>query len=200
MTTALKLGPADHGRALTYDEFEAASGQPGYKYELIEGRLYVSPEANFPEGWVERWLYLRLEMYRMARPDVINFAYNKARVFLPGRPEETTPEPDVAAYHGFPLEQPLQNIRWQDVSPVLVVEVVSEDDPDKDLVRNVRLYREVPSIREYWILDPRESVQHPSLVVYRREGSRWRRREVASGETYTTRLLPGFELVLDTRS
>jgi Uma2 family endonuclease len=37
---------------------------------------------------------------------------------------------------------------------VLVGEVVWEDDPDKDLVRNVELYLQVPSIREYWVLDP----------------------------------------------
>jgi Uma2 family endonuclease len=199
MKTALKLGRADHDRPLTLDELNAASTEPGYKYELIEGRLYVSPEANFPEGWVERWVYLRLEMYRMARPDIINFTYNKTRVFLPDEPDATAPEPDVAAYQNFPLGQSIDDIRWQDVSPLLVVEVLSEDDPDKDLVHNVRLYRQVPSIREYWILDAREGARYPSLRVYRRQGSRWRILDVEGGQTYTTRLLPGFDLLLDTQ-
>ena len=38
-----QLGPADHGRELTYDEFLAGDYEEGHKYELIDGRLYVSP-------------------------------------------------------------------------------------------------------------------------------------------------------------
>ena len=125
----------------------------------------------FLGGWVERWMYCRLELYRMAHPEVVNFVANKARVFVPAEEEETVPEPDAAAYQNFPLEQPFEEIRWQDVSPILVVEVLSADDPNKDLVRNVRLYRQVPSIREYWILDPRADSALPSLIVYRRQGN-----------------------------
>jgi hypothetical protein len=64
----------------------------------------------------------------------------------------------------------------------------------------VDLYLQVPSIREYWVLDPRTSAGQPTLLVYRRRGQRWQRViRVAGGGTYTTRLLPGFTLVLDTR-
>ncbi len=63
------------------------------------------------------------------------------------------------------------------------------------------LYLRVPSIREYWILDPRTDADHPSLLVYRRRGARWQRPlAVAGGDTYTTRLLPDFSLVLDVRA
>ena len=83
------------------------------------------------------------------------------------------------------------------MSPVLVIEIASEDDPAKDFVRNVRLYRQVPSIREYWILDNREDADRPTMQVHRRVGRRWRVLNLAFGETYTTRLLPGFKLLLD---
>ena len=87
--------------------------------------------------------------------------------------------------------------RWQDVSPVLVVEIISEDTANKDLIRNRGLYLQVSSIREYWILDPRQDPLHPTLMVYRRRGQRSARvRTVLSGETYTTPLLPGFSLVV----
>src|SRR5205823_3821523 len=95
------------------------------------------------------------------------------RVFIPDEPEATAPEPDSAAYRNFPLERPLRELRWQDLSPVLVVEVLSEDDPDKDLVRNVELYLQVPTIREYWIIDGRNDPDRPALRVYRRRGQRW---------------------------
>jgi Uma2 family endonuclease len=92
---------------------------------------------------------------------------------------------------------PIAEIRWQNVSPFLVGEVLSLDDPDKDLVRNVELYHQVPTIKEYWLLDTRDSPDQPTMRVYIRHGRGWRIREVAYGERYTTRLLPGFELLLD---
>jgi Uma2 family endonuclease len=86
------------------------------------------------------------------------------------------------------------------VSPILVVEVLKNSDHYKDLVRNVDLYAQVPTIREYWILDGRDSADEPTLIVRRRRGKNWLRpREIAYGETYTTPLLPGFELVIDPR-
>ena len=85
-----------------------------------------------------------------------------------------------------------------DYSPILVVEVISADTADKDLAGNRRLYLQVPSIREYWILDPREGVEGLALLVYRRQGRRRQAcRTLAAGATYTTPLLPGFSLLLD---
>ncbi len=198
MKTLLKLGPEDHDRPLTLEEFLQADYEEGHRYELIEGRLYVVPAADSPEGVSELWLLRRLLVYSDSHPDVTNFVYNKTRVFIPGHADPTAPEPDIAAYHDFPLDQDLNDLRWQDYSPFLVVEVVSADDPGKDLVRNVNLYLQVPSIREYWILDGREDANRPTLRVYRRRGQRWQNViEVAPGGTYTTRLLPGFTLVVD---
>jgi Uma2 family endonuclease len=198
MPTALVLGPDDHGRPLTLEEFESARWQDGYQYELIDGKLYVSPVPDLPHDQLLKWVYRLLDDYSEEQDEVINYVSSHARVFLPDRPEATQPQPDVAAYRDFPQDRPIRDVQWQDVSPVLVVEVVSEDDPEKDLERNVELYEQVPSIREYWILEPGDDPDRPSLTVYRRRGRRWQRPiEVAAGETYTTRLLPGFELLVD---
>jgi Uma2 family endonuclease len=199
MTTLLKqIGPDDHGRPLSLEEFSRGCWEEGYQYELIDGKLYVTPAANAPQGLTEHWIYHKLARYAIANPNIINFVYNKARVFVPNRPGVTNPEPDVAAYHAFPLATPHSQVNWQAVSPVLVVEVLSLDDPNKDLVRNVELYLQVPSIREYWIIDTRGDADQPTMQVYRRRGQRWQRViEVGFGESYTTRLLPGFTLVLD---
>src|SRR3954471_24902372 len=136
MATVSKLGPADHDRPMTLDEFMAGDYAEGYQYGLIDGKLYVSPLPNLPEDLVEEWLYFKLKLFSREHPEVINFVTNKARVFVPVRPGVTNPEPDVAAYRKFPLERPFRELRWQDVSPVLVAEVLSHEDPDKDLVRN----------------------------------------------------------------
>ena len=198
MKTPFTLGPADHGRPLTLDEFLQSDYQEGYQYELIDARLYVVPMAEAPEAVNEWCVFRRLFHYADAQPEVINFVYNKTRVFVPGHTEPTVVGPDIAAYHGFPLRGDRKALRWQDHNPILVVEVVSESDPDKDLVRNVDLYLEVPSIREYWILDPRSEILGLQLLIYRRRGQRWQKPIVINeGETYAPRILPGFSLLLD---
>jgi Uma2 family endonuclease len=201
MATLVKLGPADHDRPMTLEEFYAGDYEEGYQYELIDGKLYVSPQPNAPQGLADRWIYLKLQRYSDDHPEVLNFVYGKTRVFVPNRPGVTNPEPDVSAYRDFPLHREFQSIRWEETSPVLVVEVLSLDDPDKDLVRNVELYSLVPTIKEYWILDTREDVEHPRLLVYRRgRGRKWQTLSYGPRERYTTRLLPEFEILLDLRS
>jgi Uma2 family endonuclease len=199
MTTMLRLSRADHGRPLTLEEFTSSDYAEGFQYELIDGKLYVSPLPDAPEGLVERWIYRKLDRYAEDHPEILKLVYNKARVFVPEREEITTPEPDVAAYRDFPDDLPLREIRWEDVSPILAVEVLSADDPNKDLVRNRELYFLVPSIKEYWVLDTREDADRPRLRVHRRYGKRWLIRDYEAGSTYTTRLLPGFTLTLNPR-
>jgi Uma2 family endonuclease len=197
MRTALQLTPKDHGLPLSLSEFERAGGQEGYRYELIDGRVQVSPIPDFSHEDLCAMIQGLLAAYAAQHPEVLRHVKSPARVFVPGRRRTTAPEPDVAAYRVFPTHLPRSRIRWQDLSPILVAEVLSADTADKDLIRNRRLYLQVPSIREYWIVDPRQDADHPSLVVHRRRGSRWQRRiEVLPGDTYTTPLLPGFVLRL----
>jgi len=195
MTTLLKLGPADHGRPITPEEARTAHWQGGYRYEIIDGKIYVSPIPNLPHDRILRWLYRRLDRYAERHSSIINYVTSDGKVIVEDRPECTEPQPDLIAFHGFPLDLPMADVRWEDLTPVLVVEIISHDDPKKDLLRNVELYEEIPSIREYWIVDPRADPDRPSLLVYRRRGQGWQKPiRVPFGETYTTRWLPGFSL------
>jgi Uma2 family endonuclease len=196
--TQLYLTPQDQGRPLTLEEFQSAQGQEGYHYELIHGKLEVSPLPNIPHEDLRDWLREKFAAYVRRHPEVINYIKAPARVFVPGESVVTAPEPDLGAYCDFPLDLPLERRDWRDYSPLLVVEILSRDTADKDLVRNLPLYLQVPSIREYWILDPRASADRPSLIVRRRRGRRWQRAvHVPAGGTYTTGLLPDFALLLD---
>jgi Uma2 family endonuclease len=195
----LKLGPADHGRPVSADDLDEAEYQPGFKYEVIDGRLYVSPQPNAPKNFLEMWLRDKLLDYTRADPARAARVSSKARVFVPGRPDLTVPEPDLALYQPFPVDTPVGELRWEDLTPLVVAEVLVEGDPDKDLVRNVELYFQVPGIAEYWILDGREDPGEPLLAARRRYRNRWVLTEVPFGDTYMTPRLPGFELVIDPR-
>jgi Uma2 family endonuclease len=195
-TQTHQFGPGDHGRRVTYTEFMNADFQEGYDYEIIDGEVFVSPKPNPDHEDVESWLLFLLNDYTKKHPEIINKVTYGARVFVPGRREITVPEPDFAAYHNYPVKRRRGERRWEDVSPILVAEVVSPDNAKKDLERNVKLYWQVPSIKEYWIFDMLDDSEHP-LTVYRRQMRRWKIIPVAYGEPYTTRLLPGFQLIVE---
>jgi Uma2 family endonuclease len=200
MKTLLKIGPKDHGCSITDDELRCAEFVGGYKYELIDGRLYVTYAPDLPGDWIEKWLFFKVHLYATQHSQVINYLTNKARIFVPGRKKPTIPEPDFAAYCDFPTYLPIEEIHWEDVSPFLVAEILSKKNAEKDLVRNVQLFLQVPSIKEYWILDPLNAPERPTLLVYRRRSTRWQNViEIPYGEVYTTRLLPGFKLLVDPR-
>lgn len=194
-----KLGPLDHGLPMTLDEFLAATYEEGAQYELVDGVLYATPTAELPEAMVAHWVLTALHDYEELRPDVINFVFGKARFLVPGRPGPTSLQPDITAYHDFPSHRPIGSLSWDDVSPMLVVEVVCIDDPEKDLIRNVELYLQVPSIQEYWLFDTRSDPNRPRMTARRRRGRRWQPRELGFGDIYTTELLPGFKLIIDPR-
>ena len=49
VTTPLRIGPADHGRAMTLEEFLDADVEEGYRYELAQGVLESrSPGMDIP--------------------------------------------------------------------------------------------------------------------------------------------------------
>jgi Uma2 family endonuclease len=159
--------------------------------------LYVSPWPTLSHDLLEKWVWRKLEAYAATRPDLINFISTGCRFLVPDRPGDTAPSPDLAVYQNLPLYLPDDQLDWRYFSPFLVAEVMSADSVEKDDVRNVELFWQTPSIQEYWLFDARISWKKPSLKVYRRLVRAWQIIEVEPGGTYTTRLLPGFELVLD---
>ncbi len=185
----LRLTPAWAGRDVSLEEFETAKLKEGWRYELIDGRIEVLPNPDPPHDVVLEWINDRLRAYRDAHRATINYVTSGSRVFIPVRGEATCPQPDLAAYRDFPTRWPRQLQRWQDAQPVLVIEIISERYHKKDLVRNVALYKEAPSVKEYWVLDPRDG-GHPTLLVYRKRGDRsWQKAiEVPFAGTRTRRL------------
>ena len=189
------IGPDDHGRLVTLQEFERAREEPGYIYELIDGVLTVSPT---PKPWHEWWVKIvqqALEDYARRNPREINFVATTCEVVIPARPGPTRPQPDVAAYRDFPDPPPDD---WDDVCPLIVVEVISERREQKDVTRNRHLYWMAGGIAEYWIIDPRQDVRRPTLMaLVRRSGTpRWQERVIPFGKSHRSPTLPRFLLNL----
>src|SRR4051794_5424754 len=93
-TIATRIGPADHGRAMTLEEFLGAEGEPGYRYELARGVLEVSEVPNDPHGQVVCNLYQVVGDYRRAHPRVI-LRYGgggEFQILLPGMVSGRNPD------------------------------------------------------------------------------------------------------------
>lgn len=190
LATTLRFGPADHGLMVTDEELEFAEYESGFEYEVIYGRLFVSPVPNPSHDAFEKSILFQLHDYHIRRPDVLSYVTDRGRVFVPSEIRTTAPEPDLALFKSVPDDD------WRDVSPFIVGEVLRGDDVDKDLFRNVRLYWDVPTILEYWVFDIREDARRAKLLVYRRGQDDWDISEHSADKPYETPLLPGLKLGL----
>jgi Uma2 family endonuclease len=195
----VRLSPAWAGRDISLEDFDNADYLEGWRFELIDGRVEAFPPPSPRHDFVFVWIAKRLNVYSDAHPRVINFVTPRCRVFAPRRQMATCPEPDLAAYRNYPTRWRPQMFSWQDVQPILVIEIISPRYAHKDLGRNVTLYGEAPSVREYWIFDPRDRKGNLTLRAYRKRGARsWQRPiDVPFGGAYITPLLRDFTLIVD---
>lgn len=73
-------------------------------------------------------------------------------------------------------------------APDLIVEILSESDPQRDTVRKRRIYAR-HAVREYWIVDP----ERDRVEVFVLEGRELvRKAALESGELRSLVVLPGF--------
>ena len=70
-TITTRIGPADHGRKMTKEEFLDAEEEPGYRYELARGILEMTHVPGPTHGQVVGNLYQVVANYRLAHPGVI---------------------------------------------------------------------------------------------------------------------------------
>src|SRR3954467_11893215 len=157
------LGPADHGRAMTLQEFLEADEEPGYRYELARGVLEVTEVPNDPHGQVEWNLLAALRDHQRERPGLIRRcgASGSVRLWLPGMVSGRNPDVAVVL-QGAPKDHRGRRI------PALVVEVVSVDGESRDYETRRQEYLAC-ALLEYWIVAP----QKHQVTVLARRGDVW---------------------------
>ena len=182
------VGPGDHGRRMTLDEFDTAEAMEGRLYELSRGEVVVTHVLNPPHAKAVDSLRQQLSEYRGKNPGVIQHLLSGSECKILVDPTQSERHPDLAVYKTPPPA--MDSSVWSLWVPELVVEVVSPDSVDRDYTEKAEDYLRF-GIREYWIIDPGRGV----ITVLRRVSARWQKRELKKADHYTTHLLPGFELV-----
>jgi Uma2 family endonuclease len=171
---------------LSVDEYLGAQLPEGYRYELVNGVVEMTPT---PALWHERVIDLILQQigpYRLAHPDRIALVSCNATVPIPDR--KTVREPDIAVYAELPPSQGEFQV-WKAITPQLVVEVVSPGQEERDYEEKREEYLRA-GVHEYWIVDP----EARRFTALRREGDGWQQVVLPPPETYETPLLPGLLL------
>ena len=185
MTTAgLARRPCFDGRTVTLREFDRLPDD-GYRYELHDGILHVSPAPATNHDRVVSFLHAKLfaHVERRALGEVFTSDYDvqltNKRIY----------RPDIK----FVSRENRRIIRVKRLvgAPDLVVEVVSPDDPDRDWRVKFDAY-EKAGVREYWIIEAATL----SATFYVHDGKRFVNQPV-KGTRFASTVVKGFRLDLE---
>lgn len=140
--------------SLTQVEFAAwvaqHEGDALGRYELLNGRVVMTPPAGFPHGGVEVRLAFLLGTYLERRP--VGWAFGSSQGFE--LPSGDTVEPDLCfvSAERWAAGAPPEKGRFLRVVPDLVFEILSASTRSRDRGEKKAIY-ERNGVREYWLVD-----------------------------------------------
>jgi Uma2 family endonuclease len=184
----LRIGPADHGRMMTLQEFMDAAEEPGYRYELARGVLEATEVPDDPHALIERLFVGRLRDYEKDHPGVFYRvgSSGSARSWLPGMVSGRNPDIAVVL-PGAPKD--LRGRR----RAAMAIEIVSEgrEAHDRDYVAKREEYLAY-GLREYWIVD--RFLRRVTVLL--RDGDAWIERTFEGDSVATGPMPPRFAIRL----
>jgi len=178
----LQIGPGDHGRTMSLEEYMDAEETDGFRYELGRGMLEVTEVPNDAHGVVVANLYAAISRYRHNHPGLI-LRYgggSEFRFLLPrmisGR------HPDL----GVVLRGAASDWRGRRI-PALAAEVVSRGSIQRDYVTKREEYLAY-GLLVYWIVDPLKR----QVTMLTRRGDTWDEAVFRGDQLIRSLVLPGF--------
>ena len=185
--TARALGPADHGDAVSAEEFAAAEFLEPWTYEREAGRLVVvAPEGYDHQITAEPWRDA-LVFYKRDHPAIVRHVFSGSWLRAPGGVERVG---DLGVYLA---NSPLTATPSGEPIPDLVFEIVSPGRASRErdyVVKRAEYHR--LGVREYVIIDRFDRV----VVVLTHQPEGYAERVLRVGDIYTTPLLPGLGVAL----
>ncbi len=156
-----------------------------YRYEIIEGELFVSPPPSIQHQVAVSSLLAA--MYQYARQHELGLVLTAPiGVRMPG--QTAVVQPDLLFVHRERLHLVKDDV--VDGAPDLVVEVLSPSNWIYDRTRKLDTYRQA-GVREYWIVDYRARTVD---VLVLEEGEYVQRGQYHEGDRAPSEALPGFAI------
>lgn len=173
---------------MTIEEYLSADLPEGHRYELVGGVVMMSPIPDPAHDLVVAALNAHFVLYCARRPGIVEHISQRCGVTIPTC--RTVREPDLGVYS--PDASPGRSGRtWRNATPMLVVEVISPGQEDRDYADKRRDYWDA-GVSEYWIADP----VRKTLTVLTRNRMDWAETVFAIGDTYQPAQLPGLDIPL----
>jgi Uma2 family endonuclease len=183
----LYLGRADQGTPLSREEFAEAQYEEPWRYERVEGRLVVMTPSGHEHSIVGNKIRSYLGAYEVEHPEIVACVISEAWIAVD---DDTDRIADIAVY--LAASSPADRIPER--IPDLVFEVVSEGSEAKrrDYEEKRAEYERI-GVQEYVVIDRFEH----RVTIFRRSESRLNETMLSANATYTTPLLPGLEIPLE---
>jgi Uma2 family endonuclease len=180
----LRLGPRSAGLLLTPAEFDRARFEDGWRYELINGVLVVSPIPSAQERDPNEELGYWLRQYRDALPQGSSLDATLAEQEIDTGANRRRADRVLWVGLGRDPEE--------GETPTIIAEFVSEGkvNQERDYIAKRAEYRAI-GVREYWVIDRFKRTL--TVFIF---GEMDEERVIPEGGTYETPLLPGFVLDL----
>jgi len=170
--------PSYHGMRVTREEYIDLEDD-GYKYDMIEGVLHMSPSADFFHGTAIIDVAAKIRAYLRKNP--IALITTETDVLLPDGGDLVRPDICVVSSNRAHIIK--THVHG---SPDLVVELLSKSTMHRDLGVKADRYLK-NGVREYWVIDP----MGKTLELWINKGDHWQK---STGDSLKSELLPGLVL------
>jgi Uma2 family endonuclease len=180
----LRVGP------LTVADLDALPDEPGTRYELFDGELYVSRQPQFGHQII--CTHIAGALWAWNEGSSLGYVLGAPGVVFG---ERDAAAPDVAWVSHARLGTIIGESAALQGAPELMVEVLSPGAANQRRDREVKLrvYSRY-GVDEYWLVDPAAE----TIAVYRRGGDSLQLvATLGAADTLTSPLLPGFSVGLD---
>lgn len=166
-----------HDPPLTVDDLPRVADDERYRYELVDGRLDVSPSPHRPHTHAQ--IRLATHLCNNAPDEVcveteVGVTLNSARTHHR--------QPDLVVSQAEDAEEP-----YLTRPPLLVVEILSPDSVFRDMNTKRREYAEF-GVPAYWIVNPDRDA--PGILELRLDGGRYQEVTEVDGEQVFQTELP----------
>lgn len=169
----------------TEEQYLKLTNQTNHLIEFTDGEIEVLTMPTRSHQLIVRWLFLALFTYLQPRGGLVLFAPLRLQI-RPGKQRE----PDILLVRD-PGDPRNQEAFW--LGADVVVEVVSPDDPERDIKLKRSDYAEA-CIPEYWIVNPLNN----TITVLALAGDAYTEHGIFQrGGQATSKLLEGFSVSVD---
>jgi Uma2 family endonuclease len=142
-------------QTFTSDEFEEMlhelSAYDDNHYELLDGRIVVTPPAGWPHGECGSGFVTALRLF--VRKHKLGRVFDSSQGFCLGNKDTVGPDASFISHERWAQGDPPVPGRLLNKIPNLVAEIISPTTSGRDRVRKRAIY-ERHGIDEYWLIDP----------------------------------------------